>query len=57
VLERQGRYEEVELMNRQALEGYEKELGVNHPDTLTSVSNLASVLERQGRYEEAELIN
>jgi tetratricopeptide (TPR) repeat protein len=35
----------------------ERELGANHPDTLTSISNLASVLRRQGRYEEAESMN
>ncbi|RDW63751.1 hypothetical protein BP6252_11296 [Coleophoma cylindrospora] len=35
----------------------EKELGHSHPDTLTSVSNLALVLERQGRYAEAESMN
>jgi hypothetical protein len=29
-------------------------LGVEHPDTLTSVSNPGSVLSRQGKYEEAE---
>jgi hypothetical protein len=44
-------------MNRRVLEGYEKELGANHPYTLTSVSNLTLVLERRGRYEEAELMN
>ncbi|KFY17491.1 hypothetical protein V492_00633, partial [Pseudogymnoascus sp. VKM F-4246] len=32
----------------------EKELGVDHLDTLTSVSNLASVLGSQGKYEGAE---
>ena len=31
--------------NRRALEGKEKVLGVEHPSTLTSVSNLASVAE------------
>ncbi|KFZ18653.1 hypothetical protein V501_01091 [Pseudogymnoascus sp. VKM F-4519 (FW-2642)] len=35
----------------------ERELRANHPDTLTSVSNLAVVLERRGRYEEAESMN
>ncbi|OAF60699.1 hypothetical protein VC83_03636 [Pseudogymnoascus destructans] len=57
VLQRQGRYEEAESMNRRALEGRERELGVTHPDTLTSVSNLALVLQSQGRYEEAESMN
>ena len=44
-------------MNRRALDGYEKVLGKEHPSTLTSVSNLASVLTNQGKYEEAEAMN
>jgi Flp pilus assembly protein TadD len=32
-------------------------LGREHPDTLTSMSNLALVLGRQGKYEEAEAMN
>ena len=43
-------------MNRRVLEVWEKELGANHPNTLTSVRNLALVLELQGKYQEAELI-
>jgi len=34
--------------------GREKALGKEHPDTLRSVNNLASVLQYQGKYEEAE---
>ncbi|KAM6516645.1 hypothetical protein FALCPG4_014823 [Fusarium falciforme] len=52
-----GRYEEAEQMHRRALDGCEKVLGREHPDTLTSVSNLASVLQSQGKYAEAELMN
>jgi tetratricopeptide (TPR) repeat protein len=52
-----GRYSEAETLNQLALERCEKELGVRHPDTLTSVSNLASVLQNQGKYEEAEKLN
>ncbi|KAH8723293.1 hypothetical protein GQ44DRAFT_710465 [Phaeosphaeriaceae sp. PMI808] len=44
----------AERLYRRALQGYEKVLGVEHPHTLTSVSNLGSVLSRQGKYEEAE---
>ncbi|KAK1838138.1 TPR domain protein (kinesin light chain) [Colletotrichum chrysophilum] len=44
-------------MNRQALDGCEKVLGKEHPNTLTSVNNLASVLQYQGKYEEAEQMN
>ncbi|KAK5107705.1 hypothetical protein LTR62_000899 [Meristemomyces frigidus] len=45
VLRRQGKYEAAETMNRRALEGCEKVLGKEHPDTLTSVSDLALVLQ------------
>jgi hypothetical protein len=41
-------------MLRRALVGYEKVLGAEHPDTLTSVDHLGNVLERQGKYDEAE---
>ncbi|KAH7032570.1 uncharacterized protein B0I36DRAFT_406976 [Microdochium trichocladiopsis] len=44
-------------MNRRALDGREKALGKDHPDTLTSVSNLAGVLRHQGKYEEAEAMH
>jgi hypothetical protein len=51
------KYDEAEKLNRRALEENEKGLGAQHPDTLTSVSNLASVLRYQGRYDEAEMLN
>jgi len=44
MLQYQGKYEEAEQINRRALEGYEKALGKEHPNTLTSVNNLAFVL-------------
>jgi tetratricopeptide (TPR) repeat protein len=40
-------------MHRWELDGCEKVLGKDHPDTLGSVSNLASVLRSQGKYGEA----
>jgi Tetratricopeptide repeat len=40
VLQYQGKYEQAEEMNRRALAGYEKVLGVDHPETLTSVNYL-----------------
>ena len=43
-------------MNRRALKGYEKVLGVQHPNTLASVSNLASVLHIQQRYNDASVL-
>jgi tetratricopeptide (TPR) repeat protein len=54
VLTQLGKYEEAETMLRHALESIEKALGLEHPDTLTSVSLLGLVLERQDKYEEAE---
>ncbi|KAF2802651.1 HET-domain-containing protein [Mytilinidion resinicola] len=51
-----GKYKEAEEMDR-ALEGREKALGKEHPNTLTSVSNLALVLQYQGKYEQAEDMN
>jgi hypothetical protein len=35
------------------LEGRESQLGAQHPDTLTSVNNLAVLWEKQGKLEEA----
>jgi tetratricopeptide (TPR) repeat protein len=57
VLQAQGKYEEAEKLNRRALEGYGKELGVRHPGTLTSVCNLAGMLQYQGMHSEAEKLN
>ena len=34
--------EEAETMNRQAVKGYEKALGKEHPDTMTSVYCIVS---------------
>ncbi|OJJ82683.1 tetratricopeptide repeat protein, partial [Aspergillus glaucus CBS 516.65] len=49
VLASQGKYEEAEAMYRRDLEGSEKVLGPEHPDTRQSVNNLGSVLESQGK--------
>ena len=40
-------------MNRQALEGYEKALGREHPSTLASAYNLAFLYHQQKRYDTA----
>ncbi|EED14425.1 kinesin light chain, putative [Talaromyces stipitatus ATCC 10500] len=53
----QGKYERRKTMHRRALEARERVLGPEHPDTLTSVSNLGLVLYRQGKYEEAEAMH
>ena len=44
---------EAEGLHRRALEGFESQLGPQHPDTLTSVNNLAFLLSNQGKLEEA----
>ena len=52
-----GKYDEAERLNWRALEGCEKKLGEQHPNTLMSVSNLALVLWAQGKYDKAEMLN
>jgi tetratricopeptide (TPR) repeat protein len=52
-----GQYSVAEEMDGSALETREEVLGREHPDTLTSMGNLAVVLNRQGKYEEAEAMN
>src|SRR5437762_12235926 len=48
---------EKEQQYRRALKDKENSLGFNHADTLTSLSNLASVFLDQGRYKAAEEMN
>ena len=50
----QGKYEEAEYLNGRALSAREKVLGPEHPDTLTSMANLASTYWDQSRWKEAE---
>ncbi|KAF2679087.1 hypothetical protein K458DRAFT_375514 [Lentithecium fluviatile CBS 122367] len=52
-----GEYKAAEKVGRMCVEVRGKALGPEHPDTLTSVSQLGSVLERQGKYEEAEAMH
>ena len=49
-----GRWSEAYKMRVFHFRKTEKMLGKEHPDTLTSMSNLAGVLSRQGKYDEAE---
>ncbi|OHW99554.1 kinesin light chain, partial [Colletotrichum incanum] len=51
-----GRYSKAEQIQRQTLELSQKVLGLEDPDTLGSMNNLAVVLQYQGRYKEAEQI-
>jgi tetratricopeptide (TPR) repeat protein len=53
VLQYQGEYEEAEVLHREALKRREKILGMDHPDTLTSVYNLAFVLHQMKRYDDS----
>jgi hypothetical protein len=52
-----GEYVAAEQLFRASLAGREKILRREHPNTLTSVSNLGSVLESQGKYKEAEAMH
>ena len=44
-------------MHQQELGLCKRVLGKEHPDTLTSISNLAIALDNQGKYSEAEEIH
>ena len=50
----EGRCADALELARQTLEHAEKELGKDHPATLASLNNLASLYKTQGRYGEAE---
>ncbi|KAH7389318.1 hypothetical protein DE146DRAFT_767511 [Phaeosphaeria sp. MPI-PUGE-AT-0046c] len=49
--------EDTEVMEPQTFAQRERELGLEHPETLTNMSNSASVLDNQGRYGEAAAIH
>jgi len=50
------KWDQNEALCRRALERREKALGVEHPDTLTSVNNLGNLLLSKGDYEGAEAL-
>jgi len=52
----QGRWKEAETLGIQVMETMKKVLGSEHPDTLTSISNLALTYWNQGRWKEAETL-
>jgi tetratricopeptide (TPR) repeat protein len=52
-----GQYTAAEVSHRQASRLTNELLGPEHPDTLTSMSNLALVLDNQSKFGEAEVIN
>lgn len=49
-----GAYVAAELLYRRALAAREVQLGPGHPDTLSSVADLADLLTNQGNYTDAE---
>ncbi|KAF4469884.1 Kinesin light chain [Fusarium albosuccineum] len=49
-----GNYTAAEKLGRKAVETRTKVLGEEHPDTLTSMTNLASTFRDQGRWKESE---
>jgi tetratricopeptide (TPR) repeat protein len=50
----QGRWKEAEELVVQIIETRKRESGPEHPDTLTSIANLATTYRNQGRWKEAE---
>jgi tetratricopeptide (TPR) repeat protein len=50
----QGKYGEAEPLYVRALAISEQQLGPDHPQTATSLNNLAGLYNNQGKYEEAE---
>jgi len=53
-LHEKGKYAEAERVIRAALERGQRALGAEHPETLTSLNNLAFLYDAQGRHAEAE---
>jgi hypothetical protein len=49
-----GNYRAAEILGEKAVETTTKVLGEEHPDTLSSMGNLASTYRNQGRWKEAE---
>jgi hypothetical protein len=52
-----GQYASAETSHRKSSSLRKEVLGSAHPDTLTSINNLALVLYSQGKYKEAEAMN
>ena len=56
MLEARGAFAEAEPLRRRVLDGFERQLGPEHRETLASVQNLAFVLECLGQFHEAPLL-
>jgi hypothetical protein len=54
VLKENGDFNNVEQLEIQVMDMRKKLLGAEHPDTITSMANLASTYQNQGRWNEAE---
>ena len=52
----QGDFGQAESLHRQALAVHEKQLGVEHPTTLATLTNLGGVMLLQGKFKEAEAL-
>jgi hypothetical protein len=52
----QGRLKEAEELDVQVMETRKSVMGMEHPDTLASMANLASTYRKQGQLEEAEVL-
>jgi tetratricopeptide (TPR) repeat protein len=52
-----GRHAEAEQLYQKVLQLREKVLGKEHPDTLTTMNNLAELYRLQGRHAEAEQLH
>jgi len=57
VFQLQGKYNEAEEIDRRALAGRGKMLGMEHPDTLSILSSLGLLLRYQGIYQAAREIS
>jgi tetratricopeptide (TPR) repeat protein len=53
-LDDRARYREAEPLYKRALTISEQQVGAEHPDTATSLNNLALLYKNQGKYEDAE---
>ncbi|KAF1935093.1 hypothetical protein EJ02DRAFT_362259, partial [Clathrospora elynae] len=49
-----GRWEDAKKLEVQVMETFKTKLGADHPDTLTSMANLASTYRDQGRWDAVE---
>ncbi|MFD6259858.1 tetratricopeptide repeat protein, partial [Micromonospora chalcea] len=52
-----GQYEQARTLNEDTLTRRRRILGNDHPDTLTSATNLATNLHQLGQYEQARTLN